>query len=40
MNRYVSALVAGVGASITLGLLLIVETNVESAALVLSLIHI
>ena len=36
MNRYVSALIAGVGASITLGLLLMVETNVESAALVMA----
>ncbi|ASO31085.1 MULTISPECIES: HPP family protein [Vibrio] len=36
MNSYVSALVAGVGASITLGLLLMVEANVESAALVMA----
>ncbi|WDG09635.1 HPP family protein [Vibrio campbellii] len=36
MNRYVSALVAGVGASITLGLLLIVEANVESTALIMA----
>ncbi|CED71393.1 membrane protein, HPP family [Aliivibrio wodanis] len=36
MNHYVSALVAGVGASITLGFLLMVEANVESAALVMA----
>lgn len=36
MNHYVSALVAGVGASITLGLLLVLEANVESAALVMA----
>lgn len=36
MNHYVSALVAGVGASITLGLLLMVEAHVESAALVMA----
>ncbi|MCG9655720.1 HPP family protein [Vibrio vulnificus] len=36
MNHYMSALVAGVGASITLGLLLMVEANVENAALVMA----
>lgn len=36
MNQYVSALLAGVGASITLGLLLMVEANVESVALIMA----
>ena len=36
MNHYVFALVAGVGASITLGLLFMVESNVEGAALVMA----
>lgn len=36
MNHYVSSLVAGIGASITLGLLLMVEANVEITALVMT----
>lgn len=36
MNHYVSALFAGVGASITLGLLLMVDANVESVALIMA----
>ena len=36
MNHYVSALFAGVGASIILGLLLMVEANVESVALIMA----
>ncbi|MDP5252840.1 MULTISPECIES: HPP family protein [unclassified Vibrio] len=36
MNHYLSALVAGVGASITLGLLLMAEANMESVALVMA----
>lgn len=36
MNYYASALLAGVGASITLGLLLLVEASVENVALIMA----
>ncbi|MDA0116937.1 HPP family protein [Vibrio sp. T11.5] len=36
MNQYVSALIAGVGAAVTLGLLLMAQTNMESTVLVMA----
>ncbi|MDN3681798.1 HPP family protein [Vibrio tapetis subsp. quintayensis] len=36
MNHYLSAVIAGVGASITIGFLLLVEANIESTALIMA----
>ena len=36
MNDYLTALIAGVGAAITIGLLLLIEANVENAALIMA----
>lgn len=36
MNHYLSAVIAGVGASITIGFLLLVEANIENTALIMA----